>query len=167
MESMGRIVPSAAVIVMPKKAGFIKHDVVPVNCITKVVSPARLVVGAVWALVSSGRNLAPSHPGTFVGAGVDRAGGGALATVLTPAAFHGTITGAQVGASDAPVLLTAIAVAGGVLLAEGTDRVPDDGDGAEVAHPVTDSSNNTPISATNFGRILITSRSVGTEHFHC
>ncbi len=166
MESMGRIVPSAAVIVIAKKAGFIEHDVVPVNCTTKVVSPPRLVVDAVRALVSSGRNLAPSHPGTFVRAGVDGAGGGALASVLTPAAFHGTVAVAQVGASDAPVLLTAIPV-GGILLAACTDRVPDDGDGAEVAHPVTDSSNDTPISATNFGLILITSRSVGMEHFYC
>ncbi len=170
MESMGRIVPSAAIIVMPKKAVFIEHDVVPVNCTTKVVNPPRLVVGAVRALVSSGRNSTPSHTGTFVGAGVDCGGGGRpLAPVLTPASFHGTGTGtgAEVGASAAPVPLTANPVEGAVLPAEGTDRVPVDGDGAEVAHPVTDSNNITPISGTNFGRILITSRSVGMEHFLC
>jgi len=156
--SIGRIVPSAAVMFTPGSSEDIEHGAEPVNCSTNVVVKYPPLVEVVRALCGSSRNSAPSHPSRFAGAGGASAGARSV-TDRTPAGFHGSAA-VEVGAGDAGVLVLAIAVEDGVRLADVADGDTEGGNGAEVAHPAADISSTTPTSTISFGCILLISRSV-------
>lgn len=164
MVSIGRIVPSAAVIVTPNNPGFVEHGAEPVNCTTNVVVNKPPLFEVVRALLGSSRN-SPMHSLRLAGAGGGAAAGARSAPNRTPAGFHGTVTAVNV-AGGVTLMLLAVRIDDVVAVAGGADVLTAEGSGAGAAHPAAVISSNTPTSATKFARILLTSRSVRIENFH-
>jgi len=162
MVSIGRIVPSAAVIVTPSNPGFVEHGAEPVNCTTNVVVKKPPLVEVVRALLGRSRN-SPMHPLRLAGAGGGAAAGARSATDRIPAGFHGTVTAVNVVAGRVTLVPLAVRIDDVVLVTGGADVLTAEGSGAGAAHPAAVISSNTPTSATKFARTLITSRNVRME----